>query len=59
MGYANFLDNEGKYDEAIELYERVAAMKPQWMRPLQCMAVIYDFDRGIKSKAKKMASRIL
>jgi len=34
MGYANFLDNEGKYDEAIELYERVAAMKPQWMRPL-------------------------
>ena len=41
MGYANILCNGNNFDEAIDYYERVAEMRPAWVRPIECMAYIY------------------
>ena len=41
MGYANILNNRGLFDEAIEYYEKIFKMKPNWAKPLECLAHIY------------------
>jgi tetratricopeptide (TPR) repeat protein len=34
MGYSNILSNKSIYEEAIEQYNRVAELRPGWVRPL-------------------------
>ena len=33
-------------------YERVVRMKPKWVKPFECLAYIYEFNRINKDKAK-------
>jgi hypothetical protein len=51
MGYAHLLCNKSIFDEAIDYYERVKGMKHNWVRPLECMAYIYEYKRVLKNKS--------
>ena len=59
MGYANLLCNNCIFDEAIDYYERVIKMKPNWVRPVECLAYIYEYKRVSKSKSKELANKLL
>lgn len=51
MGYANLLTIKGFLEEAIDYYERVLDLKTKWVRPLECMAYIYEYKRIDKKKS--------
>ena len=59
MGYANILSNDAVFDEAIDYYERVSEMKPNWVRPIECLAYIYEYKRVRKAKSKELANKLL
>ena len=59
MGYANILCNDAVFDEAIDYYERVSEMKPNWVRPIECLAYIYEYKRVRKAKSKELANKLL
>lgn len=58
LGYAHILSNMCIYDEAIDYYERVIGMKPGWVRPLECLAYIFEYKRVLKNKAKEICAKI-
>jgi|688.fasta_scaffold2255684_1 hypothetical protein len=41
FGYANILYNNGIYEEAIYNYEEVAKLKPNFVKPLVDLALLY------------------
>ena len=43
----------------MEYYNRVAEMKPEWVRPLECIAYIYEYKRVLKAKSQETANKIL
>lgn len=45
MGYANALSNQANFDDAIELYLKVATLQPQLATPHVYMAYIYEYKR--------------
>ena len=51
IGYANILTSKGIYEQALEEYNHVRELKPNWQRPLQCIAYIYEYKRIEKPKA--------
>ena len=59
MGYANILNNQGIYEQAIDYYNEVQEMKPDFIRPLECMAYIYEYKRIQKTKAIEICNKIL
>jgi tetratricopeptide (TPR) repeat protein len=59
MGYANILNNKGIFEESIDYYNRVLDLKPKWVRPLECMAYIYEYKRVEKKKSCELANKIL
>ena len=59
IGYANILNNRGIYEEAILYYEKVVKLRPDWMRPRECLAMIYELNRVNKVRAKDTANQIL
>ena len=59
MGLAHLLNNKGIYEEAMEYYTRVIKMKPSWVRPLECIAYIYEYKRINKTKVKEIANSLL
>ena len=44
-GYANILYSKTIYEEAIDFYNRVIEMKPNWKMPYECIAFIYEYKR--------------
>ena len=52
MGYAHILNNKGIFEEALDYYERVQKVKENWVRPLECIAYIYEYKRVLKTKSK-------
>ena len=59
LGLAHILNNKGRYEEAIDYYCKVIELKPDWSRPLECLALIYEYKRVLKSKAKEYADKAL
>ena len=59
MGYANILNNRGFFEEAIDYYSRVLDLRPDWLRPLECIAYIYEYKRVDKKKSCETANKIL
>jgi len=45
LGLANILGNKAIYEEAIEEYVVVSELRPEWVRPLECMTYIYEYKR--------------
>jgi tetratricopeptide (TPR) repeat protein len=59
MGYAHIMSNKGYFDEAIDYYERVFRLRHDWVRPLECMAYIFEYKKNIKNKAAELCNKIL
>lgn len=59
MGYAHILNNKGIFEEALDYYERVQKVKENWVRPLECIAYIYEYKRVLKTKSKQTANKIM
>lgn len=34
-------------------------MKPNWTKPYECLAYIYEYKRVLKSKSKEYANKLL
>lgn len=59
LGLANILGTKSIYEEAIDLYNQVLNLRPGWVRPLECIAYIYEYKRIEKPKAIETANKIL
>ena len=43
----------------MEYYEKVIELKPKWVKPLECIAYIYEYKRVLKKKSLEYADKIL
>lgn len=59
LGLANILGTKSIYEEAIDLYNQVLNLRSGWVRPLECIAYIYEYKRIEKPKAIETANKIL
>ncbi len=59
MGYANILYNRERFDEAINIYNKVIELKPTMVNAYVCIALCYQFKRIDIQKAISMASKII
>lgn len=59
MGLANILSNQGISSEGLYYYEKVAVLKPNWVRPLQCSCLLVEYQKGDKEKATELANKII
>jgi tetratricopeptide (TPR) repeat protein len=59
FGYANILNNNGRYEAAIKAYNKVIAMRPELVSAYVSLMFIYELSRIEKAKAIAFANTVL